>query len=203
MSGTFPSTPAPSALKIQSYQPTRVSISHNLRRSVRSNGAQRWVITADWVGLTRAQFAPIQAFVLAQRGQWDSFTAALPAHKLPQGTASGTPQVNGANQQGRSLTTRGWTAGLSSASTGTLKAGDFIAMAGQTKVYMVTADVTADAFGLASVFIEPALLAVPADGATIAVRNVAFTLALGSDTMESAVAPGGIYNFSLQFVEAF
>ena len=50
MSGSFPANPAPSALKIQSYQPTRVSLSHNLRRSVRTNGAQRWVITADWVG---------------------------------------------------------------------------------------------------------------------------------------------------------
>ena len=93
MSGTFPLTPAPSALKIQSYQPTRVSLSHNLRRSVRTNGAQRWVITADWVGLTRAQFAPIQAFVLAQRGQWDTFTAALPAHKLPQGVAYLSPTL--------------------------------------------------------------------------------------------------------------
>ena len=199
MSGTFPLTPAPSAIKIQSYQPTRVSISHNLRRSVRTNGAQRWVITADWVGLTRAQFAPIQAFVVAQRGQWDSFTAVLPAHKLPQGVATGTPQINGANQQGRSLSTRGWTAGL----TGALKAGDFLGISGQTKVYMVTADVNADAFGLATLAIEPALLAVPADGAVITVRNVPFTLALGADTMESAVAPGSIYNFSLQLVEAF
>lgn len=199
MSGSFPTNPAPSALKIQSYQPTRVSLSHNLRRSVRTNGAQRWVITADWVGLTRAQFAPIQAFVLSQRGQWDTFTAVLPAHKLPQGTATGTPQINGANQQGRSLTTRSWTAGLTNA----LKAGDFIGVFGQTKVYMVTADVNADAYGLATVPIEPALLAVPADGALLTVRNVAFTLALGSDTLESAVAPGSIYNFSLQLVEAF
>ena len=37
----------------------------------------------------------------------------------------------------------------------------------------------------------------------ITVRNVPFTLALGTDTMESAVAPGSIYNFSLQLVEAF
>jgi hypothetical protein len=176
-----------------------VSISHNLRRSVRTNGAQRWVITADWVGLTRAQFAPIQAFVVSQRGQWDNFTAVLPAHKLPQGVATGTPQINGASQQGRSISTRGWTAGLS----GALKAGDFIGVTGQTKVYMVTADVNADAFGLATVAIEPALMAVPADGAVITVRNVRFTLALGTDTMESAVAPGSIYNFSLQLVEAF
>jgi hypothetical protein len=199
MSGTFPLTPAPSALKIQSYQPTRVSLSHNLRRSVRTNGAQRWVITADWVGLTRAQFAPIQAFVLAQRGQWDTFTAALPAHKLPQGVATGTPLVNGANQQGRSLATRGWTANLA----GVMKAGDFLGIAGQTKIYMVTADANSDSTGSATLAIEPALLMVPSDSASLAVRNVPFTLAFGSDTLESAVAPGGIYNFSLQLVEAF
>ena len=199
MSGSFPTSPAPSALKIQSYQPTRVSLSHNLRRSVRTNGAQRWVITADWVGLTRAQFAPIQAFVLAQRGQWDTFTAALPAHKLPQGIATGTPVVNGANQQGRSLATRGWTANLA----GVMKSGDFLGIAGQTKVYMVTADANADSTGSATLVIEPALLAIPSDNVNLAVRNVPFTLALGGDTLESAVAPGGIYNFSLQLVEAF
>ena len=199
MSGSFPANPAPSALKIQSYQPTRVSLSHNLRRSVRTNGAQRWVITADWVGLTRAQFAPIQAFVLAQRGQWDTFSAALPAHKLPQGVATGTPLVNGANQQGRSLATRGWTANLS----GVMKAGDFLGIAGQTKVYMVTADANSDSTGSATLVIEPALLAIPSDNVNLAVRNVPFTLALGGDTLESAVAPGGIYNFSLQLVEAF
>ncbi len=199
MSGSFPTGPAPSALKIQSYQPTRVSLSHNLRRSVRTNGAQRWIITADWVGLTRAQFAPIQAFVLAQRGQWDTFTAAMPTHKLPQGIATGTPVVNGANQQGRSLATRGWTANLA----GVMKAGDFLGIAGQTKVYMVTADANADSTGSATLAIEPALLAIPSDNVNLAVRNVPFTLALGGDTLESAVAPGGIYNFSLQLVEAF
>ena len=199
MSGSFPTNPAPSALKIQSYQPTRVSLSHNLRRSVRTNGAQRWVITADWVGLTRAQFAPIQAFVLAQRGQWDTFTAALPAHKLPQGVAAGTPLVNGANQQGRSLATRGWTANLA----GVMKAGDFLGIAGQTKVYMVTADANSDSTGSATLAIEPALLTVPGDNVSLVVRNVPFTLAMGGDTLDSAVAPGSIYNFSLQLVEAF
>ena len=199
MSGSFPTNPAPSALKIQSYQPTRVSLSHNLRRSVRTNGAQRWVITADWVGLTRAQFAPIQAFVLAQRGQWDTFTAALPAHKLPQGIATGTPLVNGANQQGRSLATRGWTANLA----GVMKSGDFLGIAGQTKVYMVTADANSDNTGSATLLIEPALLMVPSDNVSLVVRNVPLTLAMGGDTLESAVAPGSIYNFSLQLVEAF
>jgi len=201
VSGSFPSTPAPSAIKIQSYQPTRVSLSHNLRRSVRTNGAQRWVITADWIGLTRAQFAPIQAFILAQRGQWDTFSAVLPVQKLPQGAASSSSAVivNGANQQGRSLATRGWTANLA----GVLKAGDFIGIVGQSKVYMVTSDANADGTGAATLAIEPALIAVPGDSVSVVVRNVPFTLAMGGDTLESAVAPGGIYNFSAQMVEAF
>ena len=199
MSGSFPLTPSPSAIKIQSMAPTRVSVAHSLRRSTRTTGAQRWVITADWEGLTRAQFAPIQAFVIAQRGQWDSFSMVLPGHKAPQGVATGTPLVNGASQSGRTLATKGWTANVS----GILKAGDFIGIGGQTKVYMVTADANADASGNATLNIEPALMATPADGAALTVRNVPFTLALASDTLEMGVQPPVLYNFSLSLVEAF
>ena len=68
---------------------------------------------------------------------------------------------------------------------------------------MVTADASSDGYGNATLVIEPALMAVPADGASLVIRNVPFTLALSSDTLESAVAPGAFYNFSLQFAEAF
>ena len=68
---------------------------------------------------------------------------------------------------------------------------------------MVTADASSDGYGNATLVIEPALMAIPADGASLTVRNVPFTLALGGDTQESAVAPGALYNFSLQFAEAF
>ena len=199
MSGTFPLTPSPSAIKIQSLAPTRVSVSHSLRRSTRTTGAQRWVVTADWEGLNRAQFAPIQAFVIAQRGQWDSFSMVLPGHKAPQGVASGTPLVSGANQSGRTLVTKGWSASVN----GILKAGDFIGITGQTKVYMVTSDANSDASGNATLNIEPALMAVPTDGAALTVRNVPFTLALASDTIEMGVQPPVLYNFSLSLVEAF
>lgn len=199
MSGAFPLTPAPNAIKIQSLQPTRVSVAHSLRRSTRTTGAQRWLVTADWTGLTRPQFAPVQAFVIAQRGQWDSFTMLLPGHKQPQGTATGTPLVNGSSQAGRTLATRGWTANV----TGILKAGDFIGITGQTKVYMVTADANSDGSGNAVLAIEPALMSAPADGAVLVVRNVPFTLALAGDTTEMAVQPPVLYNFSLPLVEAF
>ena len=199
MSGSFPLTPSPSAIKIQSLAPTRVSVAHSLRRSTRTNGAQRWLVTADWMGLTRAQFAPIQAFVIAQRGQWDSFTMVLPGHKAPQGVATGTPLVNGAAQSGRSVVTDGWTPSTA----GILKAGDFIGIAGQSKVYMVTADANSDVSGNATLTIEPALMATPSDNAALVVRNVPFTLALATDTLEMAVQPPVLYNFSLSLVEAY
>ena len=199
MSGSFPLTPSPSAIKIQSLAPTRVSVAHSLRRSTRTTGAQRWIVTADWEGLTRTQFAPIQAFVIAQRGQWDSFSMVLPGHKQPQGAASGTPLVNGATQTGRTLATRGWSANVA----GILKAGDFIGITGQTKVYMVTSDANSDASGNATLVIEPALMATPADGAALIVRNVPFTLALASDTIEIGVQPPVLYSFSLALIEAF
>ncbi len=199
MSGAFPLVPAPNSIKIQSLAPTRVSVAHSLRRSTRTTGAQRWLVTADWMGLTRVQFAPIQAFVIAQRGQWDNFTMLLPGHKAPQGVATGTPLVNGAGQSGRTLATRGWSASV----TGILKAGDFIGLTGQTKVYMVTADASTDASGNATLTIEPALMGSPADGAALIVRNVPFTLALASDTLEMAVQPPVLYNFSLSLLEAY
>ena len=118
---------------------------------------------------------------------------------MPQGVASGSPLVNGASQSGRTLVTDGWTP----STTGILKAGDFIGIAGQTKVYMVTADATSDAAGNATLTIEPALMATPADNAALVVRNVPFTLALATDTLEMAVQPPVLYNFSLSLVEAY
>jgi len=123
----------------------------------------------------------------------------LPGHKAPQGVASGTPLVNGASQSGRTLVTKGWSASVN----GILKAGDFIGITGQTKVYMVTSDANSDASGNATLNIEPALMTVPTDGAALTVRNVPFTLALASDTIEMGVQPPVLYNFSLSLVEAF
>ena len=113
--------------------------------------------------------------------------------------ATGTPLVNGAGQSGRALATKGWSASV----TGILKAGDFIGLTGQTKVYMVTADASSDAGGNATLTIEPALMGSPADGAALIVRNVPFTLALASDTLEMAVQPPVLYNFSLSLLEAY
>ncbi|MEO5331314.1 MAG: hypothetical protein H7839_04770 [Magnetococcus sp. YQC-5] len=203
MGGTFPSSPPPSIpIKITSHQPTIVSNSHNLHRSARATGAQRFSIQATWAGLTREQFAPIDAFLMSQGGQAGSFLFKAYGFDAPLGIATGTPVVIGASQVGTSLVTGGWTP----SQTNILKAGDIITIAGQTKVYKVVADADSNSSGGATLSILPSLLVSPADAAVISVNSVAFTVAQAGDVIETIVgrcAGGYLFNFSLSMVEAF
>jgi hypothetical protein len=90
---------------------------------------------------------------------------------------------------------RGLTAGA------TALAGDFLQVAGHSKVYVVTADATADGSGLAELAIYPALMATPADGAAITVRDIAWTLALAADVQETEMTPGVLHSYGAEFVE--
>jgi hypothetical protein len=74
MSGSYPTTPVPKSITITGISPALVSVTHSLRRQVRSRGGQRWKIEADYAPLTRAAFAPLFAFANAQRGQYETFT---------------------------------------------------------------------------------------------------------------------------------
>jgi hypothetical protein len=91
------------------------------------------------------------------------------------GSLAGTPLVKGGAQTGSSITTDGWTA----SSTGVLKKGDIITLAGtnhvnpanqrsdgQLAMFVVTADVNADGSGEATIPIFPAITTSGA-GATV------------------------------------
>lgn len=108
------------------------------------------------------------------------------------GTKAGTPLVNGASQTGASLVTDGWTA-----SSAILKKGDIFTLAGVFRVhpetktstgvlqqFVVTADVSADGLGNATVAISPSIVTSgatqnvsgsPADNAAITVAGTAST----------------------------
>ena len=200
MSGAYPTTIGFSSMKFSSYQPTLVSVAHSLARQARSRGgAQRWAIEATYPpNLSRAELAPIIAFALAQRGQYESFTLTPPAlWSTARGIATGTPLVKGASQTGGSVITDGWTA----TQTGILLSGDFIKFAGQNKVYMITADANSDGSGNATIAIEPALMASPANDAAITVTNVPFSVAFASDVQEFSIRPAFLHEFKVSFVE--
>jgi hypothetical protein len=156
-----------------------------------------WKFKLEYPPMTRATFAPLDAFLVAQRGQYGTFTFVLFGHESPLGVATGTPLVKGASQTGRSVTTDGWTINQ----IGIMKAGDFAKFGGHTKVYMITADVNSDGSGNATLTIEPALMTSPADNEAITVSNVPFTCALASDSAAGTGEVPQLYRASVEIVE--
>lgn len=176
----FPTSPKPIAATVTSISPTYVSVTHSLRRQVRSRGVQAWQIDLSFGAMTRATFAPLWSFLTSRGGQASSFTITLPGLVTPRGTASGTPLVNGAAQIGSSLITDGWT--INSA---ILKKGDFIEIDGDPKVYQITEDATSNGSGQATLSIYPNLRMTPPDNVTVH-TDVVFTCALMADTLPSS-----------------
>lgn len=192
----FPTTVAPSSLTLRSLQPTLLSTAHSLKRQVRSRGAQRWGFALRYNALTRAQISELIAFALAQRGQYSSFTFVPAVLGTPQTTVSGTPLCAGATASGRSVTTDGWANSVTA-----MKAGEFVKFAGHNKVYMLTADVTSNGSGQATLSIEPALYAGVADNEALTVTAVPFTCAFAGDSHDVGLSPGPVLDWSCDLVE--
>lgn len=158
---------------------------------------QRWLIDAAWKDRTRAQFAPIFAFAVAQRGQYETFQIVPPEVAKPLGVATGTPVVSGVHLNGRTIATTGWTA----STTGIMKAMDFIKFSGHAKVYMVVADASSDVSGNATLTIEPALMDSLSAGEGITVTDVPFTVAFVGDVQEYAARPPLLFDYQAKFIE--
>jgi len=173
----YPITPKWREASISTFAPTYVSVTNSLRRQARSRGAQAWQVTLRYGAMKRATFAPLWAFLTRQGGQAGTFTVNLPEF-APRGAATGTPRVNGSGQTGTSLVTDGW-----SNNTLILREGDFIQVEPATKVYQVTADVTSNGSGAATIPIYPALRSSPGDNAAVT-PNPLFLMALTGDTVE-------------------
>jgi len=200
MSGTLPTNPSFSDASLIHNQPVVVSKSESGKRQSRILSGHLWEIAANYPAMTRAEFAPIYAFAISQRGAYDSFTVTLPQFNTPQGVATGTPLINGAHVAGDAvIATDGWTNSI----TGIIKAGDLMKFASHTKVYMVTADADSGATtGPASISIEPPLIEALADNEVITVNNVPFTVAFKNSPQEFKTRAPNLSKFGLDLVEA-
>ena len=198
MSGTFPSSPAFNSLSVKSIQPTFVSRTISGRRQARQIGGQFFSMTATFPPMTRVQFAPIDAFIMKQRGQYETFTLVLPVLSTGLGSPAGTPLIRGADQTGRTLATDGWTGGIS-----IFKAGDYLKL-DHDKVYKVVADVTSNASSSADtpITIEPALITSPADNSAITHTNVPFLVSLTTGVQEYSTGTSGLFSYEVDFAEA-
>lgn len=188
---SYPTDPEFSRVNVTSRHSVVRSEARNGRTQVRSLGSQRWALTGRYNDLTRAEFAPVFAFVMAQEGGVEDFTIVPPVVSDTRGTRTGTTQSLGAHTIGdTSISVDG--------GSGTLKAGDFIKFASHDKVYMITADLTT-ATGTLS--IQPGLISAIPDNDVITYNNVPFTVRLENDVQQWALSGYDRYNFEIDFIE--
>lgn len=199
MSGALPTSPAVASVKINSYQETIVTQTISGKRQARVIGGQYFKISAQYPNMTREQFAPIMAFMMKQRGSYDTFTFTPPVVSKPQGVNPGTPLVNGASQTGRSIITDGWGTG---AVLTVLKAGDFFKFTNHTKVYQVTDDVTCDTSGNATINFEPELQTSPSNNEALVTDDVPFTVFNETNVITMATGVNNVFSFQLNLCEA-
>jgi len=194
MAGTYPTTPEFSSVGFSSEQKTITTTTDSGKMFAVQVDGQRFKFSASYPPMNRSEFAPVYAFIMKQRSQKETFQIALPDLKNAKGDVSGTVLVNGSHSAGdTTIDVDGMT--------GTLKAGDFVKFAGDTKVYMVVSDATAVA-GAATLTIEPPLRSAIADDAAVTYDGVEFTVRLTNDVQQFNTGDLDLYRFEVDFIEA-
>jgi len=198
MSGTFPASPVASSASISSQQNTIVSTTTSGRRQARQIDGQRFRMTISFPPMSRAEFSPINAFIIKQRSQLETFTYAPPTISSPLGVASGVIRVNGAILAG---VTSVAIDGMANSTSGVFKAGDYFRFTGQNKVYMVMADVASNGSGQGTLTFEPPLRTNVADNAILIYSSVDFTLGLIADVQEFNIGTENLFQYQLDVIE--
>jgi len=198
MSGVFPSTPTTRDVVISSQQNTIVSTTSSGRRQARQIDGQRFKLTLRFPVMTRAEFAPIIAFIMKQRSQLESFTYTPATMEDTLGSASTTISTNGAVSAGATTAS---VDGMTVSTNGILKAGDFFRFTGQTKVYMAVSDLNSNASGAGTLTFEPPLRTTVSDNTVIIYNNVDFTVGLTSDIQEFNIGTSLYYQYEVDLIE--
>ena len=198
MSGTFPTSPAPRNTNIRSQQTTIVSVTASGRKQARQIDGQKFAITLQFPTMTRAEFAPIQAFIMKQRSRLENFTIVPPTVKNALGVASTVLNVDGALTAG---TTTANIDNMTVSTNGILKAGDYFRFTGQQKVYMAVEDLNSDGYGEGTLTFEPPLRANVADNVILIYDNVDFTVSLTNDVQEFDVGVQEYFNYEIDLIE--
>jgi hypothetical protein len=198
MSGTFPASPVASSASISSQQNTIVSTTTSGRRQARQIDGQRFRMTISFPPMTRTEFSPINAFIIKQRSQLETFTYSPPTISTPLGVASGVIRVNGAILAG---VTSVAIDGMANSTSGVFKAGDYFRFTGQNKVYMVMADVSSNGSGQGTLTFEPPLRTGVSDNAILIYSSVDFTLGLVADVQEFNIGTENLFQYQLDVIE--
>ena len=199
MSGQFPTSPVANSANIRSLQRTIVSVTTSGRKQARQIDGQRFAITLDFPPMTRAEFAPIKAFIMKQRSQLNNFTVIPPIVSDAQGVASTTISTDASISAGANTCT---VDGMTVSTNGILKAGDYFRFSGQEKVYMAVEDLNADGSGEGTLTFEPPLRSDVTDNTILIYDDVDFTVTLVNDVQEYNLGVQGYYSYEIDVAES-
>ncbi len=192
---TLPATPKPQTMAWRLVQPAQNNVSSwTGARQVVASGRGWWECQIGLPPIVgTSTFNAWRAFTALMRGAANDVQ--IPVDPTAQSAIANTMSVNGASQTGRTLNVDGLPN-----STTVLNAGQFVTVGNQ--LLQLTANVTTNGSGQATLSFEPALRASPADNATVEFKNPYCLMYLVEDPGYT-VEPGYIYSLSLNLREAF
>jgi len=188
--------PNPSSLSwhLESNTKTFRSPFNGSSQTVRFPGS-RWKCTVEYAVLEEAQARKIEAVIAALDGEYGRVKIRDWGRdgKAP----AGSPVVSDADQTGVALTTKGWTS-----NTLVLRAGDYFTVNSELK--KVTADVTSNASGAATIPFSPMLRSSPAPNSPLEVQNPWGIFKLVDNSQgQIRRSPGLVSATTIEFEEAF
>lgn len=197
MSGALSTSFIVSSVSITSNQQVYNSRSLSGKRQARLGSQHTFAIEIQFADMLRDEFQQLYAFLLKQKGMYDTFTITIPGHTSPLGTWPGTPAFFSKTNDNTII---GYL--FTANQTGAVKAGDFFTIGGNTKVYCVTADGNTNGSGAVSIAFEPALVFTPTLNAALTRTNVSMTVQADENSL-SFTRSGLIYTgITLRCTEA-
>ena len=162
---------SPAGASITGQYFTRISQAQSGLTNSRSFGGGLWNISIDLALKTRDEHDVIFAFLNARLGRHERFRVKLPIYCNSKSGYAGDIFVKTSEQTGSSVSAYNMPA-----NTLILKAGDFIKFENYDKVYQVSADITTDGAGEASIPIVPNLVSSPPTDEKIISNDVEFVM---------------------------
>ena len=191
MAGAFPTSQGFTAINFRSNTPTLSTETVSGISFRRQISSQRWEFTLSLPPMTRAEFAPVYAFIIKQRGSKESFTVVAPEISSTRGSETGTVLVDGSHSAGdTTIDIDGLNSGL--------KAGDLIKFASHQKVYRVIDDVSS---GSQTITIEPPLRENLANDEAVSYNDVPITVRAVNDIQEFQLGNDPVYRIEIDVVE--
>lgn len=197
MSGTFPASPAFSAVNFKINTPTLVTQTNSGKSRRVGMGHSYYTFSVKYTNLTRSDQGPIVGFISQQYGPLESFQVVLPELSYSK-VANQTTTVVTTSASVLAGVDQVAVTGVGSGKN-LLRAGDFFKFANHSKVYMCAVTWTTGN----PLYFSGSLVADVPSGTQIIYTAVPFTVILENEVQQYDVGIGGMTNMSLDMRETW